>query len=83
MNIDDEVEIVGDNRFMRYDELTTTTSTSIRKSQDKRESKRQDKNDADDERQIRWLSLNANISFLRPKCTQIVETNIVIIYFEI
>lgn len=22
MNIDDEVEIAGDNRFMRYDELT-------------------------------------------------------------
>lgn len=42
-----------------------------------------DKNNEDDERQIRWLSLNVNISFLRPKCTQIVETNIVIIYFEI
>lgn len=47
------------------------------------ESVRKNDYDDDDGRQIRWLSLNANISFRRPKCTQIVETNIVIIYSEI
>lgn len=45
--------------------------------------RKNDNIDDDDGRQIRWLSLNANISFRRPKCTQIVETNIVIIYSEI